>query len=228
VPGTSWQWQLQGRVDTSIDVQMYDVDAFEAPRSIIRTLHRDGRAVVCYISAGSWENFRPDAGDFPDSVLGRSNGWPGERWLDIRQLRVLKPIMRARIQMCADKRFDGIEFDNVDGYANRTGFRLTAADQRRYNLWLSGAAHYRGLAAGLKNDLGQVRRLQPHFQFAVNEQCFQYHECGALKPFIRAGKAVFEVEYKLHRPQFCPSARRLHFVSMRKHLQLGPWRRPCW
>ncbi len=52
---TSWQWQLQGRIDTSVDAQMYDVDAFEVGARVVRKLHDKGRAVVCYVSAGSWE-----------------------------------------------------------------------------------------------------------------------------------------------------------------------------
>ena len=88
-------------------------------------LHALGSDVVCYLSAGSWENLRPDAGDFPARVMGRSNGWPGEQWLDIRKIGVLGPIMKARLDMCAAKGFDAVEFDNVDGYQNRTGFPLT-------------------------------------------------------------------------------------------------------
>lgn len=121
---TSWQWQLQGRIDTSVDVQMYDVDAFDVRARMVRRLHDDGRAVVCYVSAGSWEEWRPDADRFPKAVLGRElDGWPGERWLDVRRIGQLAPIMTSRMDRCAAKGFDGIEFDNVDGYANRTGSR---------------------------------------------------------------------------------------------------------
>ena len=75
------------------------------------------------------ENWRLDAGSFPASVKGGSNGWPGERWLDIRQLSVLEPIMDKRLAMCAAKGFDAVEPDNMDGWQNRTGFPLTAQDQ---------------------------------------------------------------------------------------------------
>jgi hypothetical protein len=226
-PVTSWQWQLQGEIDTSVDVQMYDVDGFETRAATVQTLHDDGRAVVCYLSAGSWENFRPDAGEFPDSVKGASNGWPGERWLDIRRLRVLGPIMQARLDICADKGFDGVEFDNVDGYQNRSGFPLTGADQLRYNVYLANQAHRRGLTAVLKNDLGQVRDLLPYFDVALDEQCFQYNECNRLRPFVADGRAVFTVEYKLELADFCPQAAELGFNSMKKKLSLRVWRDPC-
>jgi hypothetical protein len=226
-PVTSWQWQLQGEIDTSVDAQMFDVDGFEVSRTTVQALHDQDHAVVCYLSAGSWESWRPDAHDFPSSVKGNSNGWPGERWLDIRKLPILAPIMQARLDRCAAKGFDAVEFDNVDGYQNRTGFRLTGADQLRYNVFLANQAHRRGMSALLKNDLGQVRDLLPYFDVALNEQCFQYDECNRLRPFVSAGKAVFTVEYRLALADFCPEAADLGFNSMKKRLGLGVWRRPC-
>src|SRR5437660_6456981 len=78
---TSWQWQLSGTLDLTVDVAMYDVDLFETPQTTVATLHQQGRKVTCYLDAGSWEKFRPDAAKFPDSVKGKPlNGWPGERW----------------------------------------------------------------------------------------------------------------------------------------------------
>ena len=224
---TSWQWQLQGPIDTSFDVDMYDVDGFEVPRGVVGSLHDDGSAVVCYISAGSWERWRPDARRFPASVLGRSNGWPGERWLDIRRRAVLRSIMERRLDMCARKGFDAVEFDNVDVYANDSGFPLRGRDQLRYNVLLAKAAHRRGLSALLKNDLGQIRTLLPFFDAALNEQCHQFGECGRLDPFVEAGKAVFGVEYKLETDEFCVAANDRDFNFLKKRLALGPWRVPC-
>jgi hypothetical protein len=224
---TSWQWQLQGPIDTSFDVDMYDVDGFEVTRGTVSDLHADGSMVVCYISAGSWERWRPDAGRFPDRVLGRSNGWPGERWLDVRRLAALRPIMERRLDMCARKDFDAVEFDNVDGHANRTGFELSGADQLRYNVFLANAAHRRGMTALLKNDLGQIRRLLPYFDAALNEQCHQYNECGRLDAFVESGKAVFGVEYKLDAAEFCDEANSHDFNFLQKRFALGAWRVAC-
>ena len=224
---TSWQWQLSGTVDTSFDVQMYDIDGFENRSGVVSGLHAEGRSVVCYLSAGSWENWRPDAGRFPESVKGASNGWPGEKWLDIRRLSVLGPIMRDRVKMCARRGYDAVEFDNVDGFQNHTGFPLTRADQFTYNAFLANLAHRHGLSAVLKNDVGQVAQLLPYFDFALNEQCFQYSECGKLRAFVTAGKAVFGVEYKLDPSQFCPEANAMDFNFLQKRLALGPWRIAC-
>ncbi|MEU5362750.1 endo alpha-1,4 polygalactosaminidase [Streptomyces sp. NPDC005925] len=226
-PGTDWQWQLSGRLDTSADVPVYDIDGFDHSAGTVAALHRDGRKVICYVSTGAWEDFRPDADDFPDEVLGRANGWQGERWLDIRRRDVLEPLVAARLDMCRAKGFDAVEPDNMDGYRNRTGFPLTAADQLRYNRLVARLAHDRGLSVGLKNDLAQIPALVGAFDFAVNEQCAQYDECDALTPFVEAGKAVFHVEYELPTRRFCPGARRLGLSSMLKKYDLGAWRSPC-
>jgi hypothetical protein len=226
-PGTSWQWQLSGSVDVSVDAQMFDVDLFETSVATVAELKSRGRAVVCYMSAGAWEEFRPDAGVFPASVLGASNGWAGERWLDIRRLDVLGPIMEARLDLCRDKGFVGVEVDNIDGYSNNTGFALTAADQLVFNKFLAAAAHARGLSIGLKNDVEQAAVLEPFFDWAINEECAAYDECELLLPFIEAGKAVFHVEYDLETSQFCPLTVGLGFSSMRKNLDLDAWRQYC-
>ncbi len=223
-----WQWQLSGKLDTRVSATVYDVDMFAAAAGQVRKLHRMGRHVVCYIDAGSWEDWRPDARRFPKSVIGKKlKGWPGERWLDIRQISILGPLIKNRLEKCKEKGFDAVEFDNVDGFQNATGFKLTAKDQLRYNVFLANLAHRRGLSVALKNDTDQVGRLLRYFDWSLDEQCFEYSECSKLMPFIRAGKPVFEVEYSLPRSRFCPRARKLGLDSMRKHLNLGPWLRRC-
>ena len=224
---TSWQWQLTGSLDLSVAAKMFDVDLFDVSAAQVQAIHAKGSKAVCYISAGSWENWRPDAGSFPASVKGKNNGWPGEMWLDIRNLAVLGPIMEARLDLCVSKGFDGVEFDNVDGYTNNTGFPLTYGNQLAYNKFLANAAHARGLSAGLKNDVEQVVDLLPFFDWALNEECFQYNECDTLLPFVQAGKAVFVVEYELSTNQFCPQANAMNFNAMRKHLDLDAFREPC-
>ncbi|MBK9745420.1 MAG: endo alpha-1,4 polygalactosaminidase [Chloroflexi bacterium] len=224
-PGVTWQWQLTGEIDTSYDVAMYDIDLFDAPQAVIDELHAAGRIVICYFSAGSHEDWRPDSGDFPAAVLGEPlDDWPGERWLDIRQLDALQPIMAARLDLAVAKGCDGVEPDNVDGYTQASGFRSTYADQLAYNRWLAEAAHERGLSIGLKNDLNQIADLVDAFDWALNEQCFQYGECELLLPFIDAGKAVFGVEYReegLDPADYCPAALRYGFSWLTKMYDLG-------
>ncbi len=214
-PGTTWQWQLQGAVATDIVVQVYDIDLFDAPISLIDQLHGLGRKVICYFNAGAFENWRPDATAFPRQLKGRAlEGWPGERWLDIRKLKRLAPIMQARLDMAVAKGCDGVEPDNLDGYQNRSGFRLKPRHQLAYNRALASWAHQRGLSIGLKNDLAQVRQLLSHFDWALNEQCFAYDECDLLVPFIQARKAVFSVEYTGDPAEFCPRAKAAGFSTL--------------
>lgn len=73
VPGDSfWQWQLTGLpVDRSIEADLYDIDLFENDARTVADLQSAGRKVVCYISAGSWEDWRPDADQFPKTVQGK-------------------------------------------------------------------------------------------------------------------------------------------------------------
>jgi endo-alpha-1,4-polygalactosaminidase (GH114 family) len=195
VPGLTWQWQLDEEVDPSVEAEVYDVDLY-VDQSIIDELHARGVKVICYISVGSWENWRPDADRFPVEVLGKDyEGWKGEKWLDIRRIDLLAPIMRARLNLCASKGFDGVEPDNIEIYDNDTGFPLTYADQLAYARWLADEAHARGLAIGIKNAPDMVADSLSFFDFAITEDAFYYDWIGQMLPFVNAGKPIFAAEY---------------------------------
>jgi hypothetical protein len=98
--------------------------------------------------------------------------------------------MTARLQMCQQKGFDAVEPDNMDGYANNTGFLLQASDQLAYNEWIAGEAHSLGMAVLEKNDSDQAAALEPYFDGVLDEQCNQYSQCSAYKPYVSAGKPV--------------------------------------
>ena len=192
---TSWQWQLSGTLNENYDVALYDIDLLDTDSTTIQRLQNSGKKVICYFSAGSYEDWREDAGDFPAATLGNDmDGWD-EKWLDISS-PAIAPIMIARLELAKEKGCDGVEADNVDGYDNDTGFDLTADEQLKYNLFLADEAHKRGLGIGLKNDLNQIDTLEPYFDFAVNEQCHSNNECNESYPFIYAKKAIFNAEYK--------------------------------
>lgn len=228
-PGTTWFIQYSGTLNLNKNVQVYNIDLFETSKTTIQTLQAKGIKVMCYFSAGSWENWRPDAGDFPSSVLGNNlEGWPGEKWLDIRQIGILGPIMGARLDIAVDKGCDGVDPDNVDGYTNNPGFPLTYNDQLTYNLWLSQQAHARGLSIGLKNDLEQINDLVDHFEWALNEECFDYNECNLLLPFINQNKAVFGIEYERALSTFCPQANTKQFSFILKNWDLDAYQENCW
>jgi hypothetical protein len=225
----AWQWQLQGKIDASIEADVYEVDGFEVAAQTVAKLHRQGRRVICYLDVGSWESYRPDASRFPKLVLGRAyEGYPDERWLDIRRIDLLAPILRHRFDLCRRKGFDAVEPDNIAGYENRTGFPLGGGDQLRFNRWVAREVHRRGMAVALKNDPGQVEQLLGSFDFAVVEECFAYDECGKFSPFTDAGKRVFLAEYTEPLTAICDRAERLRFSAIRKDYELfaRPWE-PC-
>ncbi len=196
---TTWQWQLQpnsdGEINQSYDVDVYDMDLFDSSQSLIDSLHDEGRKVICYFSAGTFESFRDDADRFaPDDLGSPLEDFADERWLDIRS-NTVRAVMLERLDIAAEKNCDGVEPDNVDGFANDSGFDLTATDQLAFNRFLANEAHQRGLAVGLKNDLDQISDLVEYFDFAVNEQCHEFDECDALQAFLLADKPVFSAEY---------------------------------
>ncbi len=225
----TWYWQLQGTVFNNVAVAAYDIDGFETTASEVALLHEQGKHVICYIDVGTAEDWRPDYSEFPTSVLGRSNGWPGENWLDIRALSVLEPIMTKRFEMCLEKGFDAVEPDNIEAYANNSGFPVTAKQQLIYNRWIASEAHALGLAVLQKNDSEQTVELEHHFDGALSEQCNQYSECQNYQPYLAAGKPVLNAEYKLPTRDFCAADEAAGIMGARYNLALNSKRyEPCW
>jgi len=195
-PADTFDWQLTEPFDFSRSVDILDLDLFDTTPETIAHLKSQGIRLVCYINGGAWEDWRPDQHAFPPSVLGNSyQNWGGERWLDIRAIDALAPVMRARFDLCRAKGFDAVEPDNINAHNNDTGFPLTRADQIRYNRWLADEAHARGLSIALKNAPDLLPELAERFDWALLEDCHAQHWCDALAPFVRAGKAVIAVEY---------------------------------
>lgn len=227
-PGGGWQIQYSGLIDTSLPVPVYDLDLFETSPELIAQLHSEGKRVICYFGAGNFEPGRPDADRFPEEVLGEGiEGWPGERWIDIRQIAILEPLMTTRIDIAQRKGCDAVDPDCVDGYAQQTGFSIEPSAQLAYNRMIARTAHSRGLAVSLKNDLDQVDALVASFDMSVNEQCFEFEECEKLLPFLQHGKPVFQIEYQGDQQRICARANHLGFDTVFKRLHLDAFRIPC-
>lgn len=232
-PQEPWQYFLAGTLDPDNSFQMtggdgtqpttYIIDGFENSAQTVAVLHARGYRVSCYIDVGAAESYRPDFYRYPSFVLGRKvSGWAGERWVDIRRLDVLGPILSDRFQMCKDKGFDAVDPDLMDGYTNRTGFPLTYGDQLTFNRWVADTVHSLGLSVSLKGDPEQAHDLVDWFDFAINEECAEYNECGSYEPFFAAGKTVLHVEYKaLGAARICYPG----MNSQRMRYDLDGWRR---
>ncbi len=224
---TSWQWQLTDSIDESIDVDMYDIDLFDVPIETIGSLRASGKKVICYISAGSLEYWRPDIANFPAEAIGNDYaGWPGEKWIDIRH-KGIRQVMLNRLNLAVAKGCDGIEPDNIQSYLDNTGFSLTYDDQIDYNRFLATEAHKRNLSIGLKNNAKQIPDLVHHFDWVLNESCFQYNECESYLAFIENGKAVFTTEYMQPASTFCPQANAMNFNTIKKNINLNSWVQAC-
>jgi hypothetical protein len=231
---------------------MYDVDLHDTTAAQVAAIHAKGAKAVCYMETGAWESYRPDASSYPSSVLGKSiGGYPQERYVDIRQLPVLRPIIDARLDLCKQKGFDGVEPDIDDAFvdvgAGGIGFPVTYQDQLAFNRMVADDAHARGLAIGLKNGtFGDAAKqfaadMQPLVDFAVNEECARDSVCGYLKPFTDTGKPVFHTEYLSDYSgastsnyagvldAFCPTTSQLRFSSILKDASetLSAWRVGC-
>jgi len=196
--GLTWQWQLSESVGSPLDVDVYDID-WEADQATVDKLHAAGIKVICYVSVGSWEDFRPDADDFPAAVIGNDyEGWPGEKHVDIRS-EALRAIMSARFDSCRSKGFDAIEPDNMDVFelGEDSGFPLTEKDGVAYAQWLAAAAHSRGMGIGQKNAASITSDIASVYDWALTESCYSDGNwCGDVKPYANANKPVFMCEYE--------------------------------
>jgi hypothetical protein len=229
--GLTWQWQIGDLdIDISVEADVYDIDLY-VDQVVIDQLHAKGRKVICYISVGSYEDWRPDIGQFPPEVLGNDyDGWAGEKWLDIRRIDLLAPIMRSRLNLCKAKGFDAVEPDNMEIYTNDTGFPLTYGDQLKFALWLADEAHQRGLAIGQKNAADQISDLVDVYDFAITEDYFYYGDAEKMLPYVKAGKPVFAAEYTDLSGDFdlfCQKSKQLNFSIILKNRNLDAWTQTC-
>lgn len=196
--------------------------------------------MIAYFSAGTHEKWRADAHQFPKADLGRKmDDWDGETWVNTRSPAV-RAIMRARLDLARQKRFDGVDPDNVDAYDNKNGLKLSKNDAVDYVLFLAREAHARGLSCGLKNAGDIVPRVVSEVEYCVQEQCVQYDDEDQFLPFVQAGKPVFHVEYPKgddadndkhndgrlvtgRKRDRCLRARPLGFSTIIKNVRLDQW-----
>lgn len=198
--GATWNYYLSDPINLTLVSKfsfyaVWDIDLFSNPASTISALQANSSRVICYFSAGSSEDWRPDASNFTTADLGNDlAGWPGEKWLNISSPNV-RSIMIKRLDLAASKGCDGVDPDNVDGYSNKNGLGLTQQDSVNYMNFLADETTKRNLSIGLKNANAIVPDLVDRMQWSVNEQCHQYEECSDFSPFVEQGKPVFNVEY---------------------------------
>lgn len=201
--GDSFIYDLPGVV-TNYDQKVVAIDLFDTDEAKIAQLKSEGRLAICYFSAGTVENWRPDVSSFPAEAIGSDmDDWAGEKWLDTTNIGV-RNVMTARIQLAKDKGCQAVDPDNVDGYLHETSFDLTINDTKDYLAFLANEAHSRGLLIGMKNAAeiagDGTDFVKNHMDFAVVEECYHYEECDQYSIFIELGRPVFAIEYTTFDP----------------------------
>ena len=206
-PGLTWNWDLEGGIPGGADIIDYDPKLGSGNKSRIQ---RNGaRIVICYFSAGSWENGRPDMGglrsgiDYKNPLKGgneggqwKANGQP-ERWVNIDSPAV-RSVMVGRLVDAKERGCDAVEPDNLDGdlsQDNASGFEKSPSQVLAYYRFLADEAHKLGLSIGLKNADDLASTASSIFDFVIIEECLQNNECHKYRPFLQKGKAVLIAEY---------------------------------
>jgi hypothetical protein len=241
-PGTTWNYELYEPLnDTATNnISVWGIDLFDNPATTIRGLQSNGAKVICYFSAGSYENWRPDKGNFTSSDMGSTlSGWPDEKWLNTSSPNVRK-IMRARLDLAEEKGCNGVDPDNMDGYDNSNGLGLTQADAVDYMTFLANEAHQRNISIGLKNAGTIIPNVIDFMQWSINEECVQYSECSTYAPFITQNKPVFHVEYpkgdntnnniavsSTVKSKICDDSTASGFSTIIKNILLDAWVQTC-
>jgi hypothetical protein len=239
--GATWDYPISGSYDSTDPrgIDVIGIDLFDNNETVFYGLQANGAKVICYFSAGTSEDWRPDYKDFAPAVLGENlDAWPGERYVDIRS-EVVRNIMSKRLDLAADKGCGGVDPDNVDGYSENNGFNLTQEDAVDYINFLASSAQARNLSIGLKNVPELVPWVINLMQWAIVEECIKDKFCYGFVPFIRQRKPVFNVEYpKKDRSndkdvpqkvfdQVCDNVNTRGFSTIIKNLELDTWIGSC-
>ncbi len=230
-PGARWDWQLSQPTDLSRKVDIFDIHPDEVSPATLRALKATGVFTICYVSVGTLEADAADKESFPDEVVGNVyDSWPDERFLDVRRLDLLLPVMKKRFEACKSQGFQGVEADNMDLFENESGFAISEEDGVRYFEALADIAHTMGLSIGQKNAPQLADALVDHADFIITESCFHYGFCGDVLAYIKAGKPVLDAEYRHQKFDFneaCKQADRLNISMILKDRDLTKSYQAC-
>jgi hypothetical protein len=228
-PGVRWQAQLQGELDSTLDVDFFYLDPDNLADGELPALRAAGRRVGCYFSAGSFEPWRDDADQFPGAVLGNElAGYPDERWLDVRD-ETVRAIMAARVERLAALACDALLPANLEAYESDSGFALTRDDELDYARFLADAIHAQGLSAGLSAGDELIGDAMAEFDWGLGIDCLADGECAGYQALRASGKAMLLIEFgdESDAPAVCASAERLGFDALIKQPGLGAFRIGC-
>ncbi len=191
--GTDWDYQLGGARPVPQHVGIVERDRRAKPAV--------GAYDICYVNGFQTQADEKRFWHRHWSLVLQDGGKPvvdsvwGEWLLDIRtaaKRTALARIMGRWTRGCADAGFDAVEYDNLDSFS-RSHHLLTRAEAKAFAALLVAKAHVHGLAAGQKN-WAEWDGAAAGYDFAIAEQCAQYHECGSY--VASYGHRVLDVEYR--------------------------------
>lgn len=220
--GLSWAnlaWGFKdGGSDTNIaGRKLVLVDLFDdeiagvAADTKMAELLNDDHIVMCYMSAGTAEDWRPDFDDFKNLSMTQPANWPSEFYLDISRTDELVALMATRLEYAVQKGCHAIEPDNVDCYSNSECYSGLSSDfdtslyknkaayakalEITYVQALATKAHDLGLSIVLKNAGEIVDDVESYFDGVLTENCYKYDECSTYSVFPDSDRAHFNTEY---------------------------------
>jgi len=176
--GTDWDYQLGGARPVPARVGIVERDRSAHPVS--------GAYNICYVNGFQTQTNQKRFWHRHWSLVLKRAGRPvvdsvwGEWLLDIRtptKRAALARIMGRWTGGCATHGFEAVEYDNLDSFSRSHGL-VTRHDAKAYAALLVTRAHARGLAVAQKN-WAEWDGTSVGFDFAIAEQCAQYHECGS-------------------------------------------------
>ncbi len=239
-PLTSYNIVLgEDKIPDSYDAEIVELDSVDAPKKLIDELFKKGKKVFAYVSVGSWENYRDDKDDFPKDIIGKTYpGWEDEKFLNIKAIDKLKPIMKKRFDDIYKKGFIGVEADNLDIYTadigkNGTGFHISLKDTKKYADFLIKLSHDRNLSIGQKNAPEFTEAYGDLFDWALLEDAFHEGFADKFEIYTKNKKAVFAIEYldNTSKDKFlkevCPKAKKLKFTAILKNRSLDALEYKC-
>jgi hypothetical protein len=228
-PGVTWQAQLSGSVDPTLDVDVFYLDADYTGSAVVSELKSKGKTVLCYVSAGTFEPWRQDANAFPESALGEPLAdYPREQWLDVRNPTV-RDLMRARLAAMARAGCQGVYPSTLEAHLHSSGFDITREDMLAYASWLSTEIHALGMSAGLSAPGDLVPDAERAYDWALAIDCLTTSGCTPWARVRQSGRAVLLVEFgdASNATRVCDAAAALGFDAIIKRPAFDGFRLGC-
>eukprot|EP00834_Sanchytrium_tribonematis_P003650 NODE_148_length_15570_cov_0.950100.p8 type:complete len:263 gc:universal NODE_148_length_15570_cov_0.950100:3178-3966(+) len=219
-PKTSFQIQTSGQIKTDVPAKVFILDGMTTNAATVKSLHDAGKKVVCKVSIGTVVKGSDDAAILSDYLGAEVPNHPEQLYVDIRSPTVMK-VIESRFDILVSNNCDAADITYADNWNQDTKFAINSDEQLKFNVWLAGKAHDRGMSIGLHNDAEQIRELVDYFDFSVTDECIRMSECEKYLPFVDEGKAVFTIEYTGTKDTICDYANQMDLSAIIKTPQLG-------